>query len=331
MIVTPGQLNQRAEFYHQLGQLTAAGFGLVRALEQLKRHPPARSYRTPIQRVLDELTAGCTFTDAVQRSGQWLPEFDVALLRAGEYSGRLDACFRLLADYYADRARLTRQMMADLAYPVVLLHLAVFLFPFARFFASGDLLGYLAKTFGVLLPLYAIVVLLIYAAQSRHGERWRAWVESILHPVPVLGTARRYLALARLAAALEALINAGVSIVEAWDLAAGASGSPSLRRTVLAWKPDVLSGLTPAEAVRASTSFPELFVNLYSTGEISGKLDESLGQLHRLYLEEGTRKLHAVALWTPRIIYFVIMLMIAYRVVQFWMGYFQQIQSAGGF
>ncbi len=330
MIVTPGQLNQRAEFYHQLGQLTAAGLGLVRALEQLKSHPPARSYRAPIQRILDELGAGCTFTDAVQRSGQWLPQFDLALLRAGEYSGRLDACFRLLANYYSDRARLTRQMMADLAYPTFLLHFAVFLFPFAQFFASGDLPRYLAKTFGILLPLYAIVALLIYAAQSGHGERWRAWVESILHPVPVLGAARRSLALARLAAALEALISAGVSIVEAWDLAAGASGSPALRRAVLAWKPAVLSGQTPAEAVRASRSFPELFTNFYSSGEMSGKLDESLGQLHRYFLEEGTRKLHLVALWTPRIIYLGIMLIIAYRILQFWMGYFQQVQSVVG-
>jgi type II secretory pathway component PulF len=47
LTVTPGQLNQRAEFYHQLSQLTAAGIGLLQALGQLKRNPPARSYREP--------------------------------------------------------------------------------------------------------------------------------------------------------------------------------------------------------------------------------------------------------------------------------------------
>ena len=40
--------------------------------------------------------------------------------------------------------------------------------------------------------------------------------------------------IARLAAALEALISAGVNIIEAWDLAADASGSPALRRAVAA-------------------------------------------------------------------------------------------------
>ena len=52
MIVTPGQFTQRAEFYHQLAQLTAAGIGVVQALEQIKRHPPASSFRAPL---LDEL------------------------------------------------------------------------------------------------------------------------------------------------------------------------------------------------------------------------------------------------------------------------------------
>ncbi|MEI8257349.1 MAG: Crp/Fnr family transcriptional regulator, partial [Deltaproteobacteria bacterium] len=51
-----------------------------------------------------------------------------------------------------------------------------------------------------LLPVYAIVAALIYAGQSKHGERWRAFVELALRPVPLLGTARHYLALARLAA-----------------------------------------------------------------------------------------------------------------------------------
>src|SRR5450759_773561 len=100
LIVTPGQFSRRSEFYHQLAQLTAAGIGLTRALEQLQRHPPERSFRKPIKRTLDNLAGGSTFSEALQIGGQWLPAFDVALLHAGEKSGRLDSCFRLLAEYY---------------------------------------------------------------------------------------------------------------------------------------------------------------------------------------------------------------------------------------
>src|SRR5437870_8350802 len=114
LIVTPGQLAQRSELYHQLAQLTSAGIGLVRALEQVQRHPPARSFREPLGRVIRELGRGYTFTESLRQAGGWLPEFDLALIQAGEHSGRLDACFRLLSDYYTERARTTRQMIADL-------------------------------------------------------------------------------------------------------------------------------------------------------------------------------------------------------------------------
>ena len=145
----------------------------------------------------------------MQRSGHWLPAFDIALLQAGEHSGRLDACFRLLADYYTDRARLARQMISDLAYPAFLLHFAIFIFPFAQFFSSGNWVVYLCQTVGVLIPLYALVALMIFAAQSRHGETWRACFESLLRPIPVLGVARHDLALARLASALKRCLAPG--------------------------------------------------------------------------------------------------------------------------
>jgi type II secretory pathway component PulF len=260
-----------------------------------------------------------------------LPEFDISLLQAGEHSGRLDSCFRLLADYYTDRARLARQVIGDLAYPAFLLHFAVFVLPFAEFFKTGNWVAYAGKTFGFLLPLYAVVLLLIYAAQSRHGERWRSGMELLFNGVPVLGKARRYLALARLSASLEALLNAGVSIIEAWELAANASGSPALRRLVLGWRPLVDAGQTPAEVVRACAKFPELFSNQYTTGEISGQLDDALRRLHQYYQSEGSRKLHALAQWTPRAVYLCIMLMIAYKIIQFWLGYFKEIGNAAGF
>jgi type II secretory pathway component PulF len=328
---TPGQFARRAEFYHQLGALTGAGLGVIRGLETLKRNPPSRSYREPIGRIIEQLNHGYTFTESVRRAGQFVPGFDIALLEAGEQSGRLEACLQLLADYYRDRAQLARQVISDLAYPVFLFHFAIFIFPFAQFFTSGNWRAYLMQTFGVLIPIYLVVALIVFASQSRHGERWRAWIEALVHPVPVLGTARHYLALSRLAAALEALLAAGVTIIEAWELAAFASGSPALRRAVLAWRPQVNAGQTPAEAVSRSPRFPELFANQYNTGEVSGTLEDTLRRLRKYYQEEGSRKLHAVAQWTPRAVYLFVMLMIAVHVVRFWMGYFKQIGAAGGF
>ena len=322
-IVTPRQFTQRAELFHQLAQLTSAGIGVIPALEQIQRSPPARSYREPLRRLLQELARGQTVAESLYHVG-WLPAFDLALIEAGERSGRLDACFGLLADYYNEQARMLRQMIADLMYPAFVFHFAVLVVTFLEFLWSGPWFLALA---GGLVPVYAVVILLIYAGQDRHSEAWRAKVEAVLRFIPVLGTARHYLAIARLATALEALISAGVGIIEAWELAAAASGSPAIRLAVVAWKPKLNAGQTPSEAVRACPLFPEMFANLYTSGEVSGKLDDSLRHLYRLYTEEGSRKLHAFAQWMPRLAYLLVALMVAYIVVRFWLGYFNQLNQ----
>jgi type II secretory pathway component PulF len=218
--------------------------------------------------------------------------------------------------------------LAGLAYPLFVLHFAVLIFPTSQIvelLRTFDLFAFVLQKLMLLVPAYAVVFLLLLAGQGQRGEPWRALVEWMLHRVPVLGAARRSLALARLAAALEALINAGVSILDGWGLATAASGSPALGRAVAAWKPRLDAGETPGELVGQTAGFPELFANLYHTGEVSGRLDESLRQLHAHYLEEGGRKLQRFAEWLPRLVYLVVALAVAYQVVAFWTGYYSGI------
>jgi type II secretory pathway component PulF len=182
----------------------------------------------------------------------------------------------------------------------------------------------------VLLVIYGVIALAVYAAQSRHGDTWRAFMESLLHPIPVFGSARRCLALGRLAAALEAMLGAGVTIIEAWQMAAAACGSPALARTVAAWKPEMLAGRTPSEMVSASPSFPELFASQYATGEVSGKLEEALHTLRGYYLAEGSHKISIVAEWVPRIVYLIVAFAVACVILNFYLGRIQQLQNVIG-
>lgn len=334
LITSPRQFNQRAEFYHQLSQLVSAGIGLVPALEQISRNPPSSSFRKPLQHSLAGLADGRPVADSL-RAADWWPDFDLALIEAGERSGRIDSCFRLLAEYYDERARLAKTIISQLIYPALLIHMAAGIFlillPYALSQFSANLTWLFIRALLVLSPVYLGAVAVVYAGQSRHGEGWRAFLEKLLHPVPVLGAGRRALALSRLSMALEALISAGVNIVEAWNVAANASGSPALRRAVGSWKPQLDAGQTPAELVNASPVFPETFTNLYHSGEVSGKLDDTLRRLHTFYQEEGTHKLQLVAQWVPRIIYLIVVVIIAYEIIQFWTGYFQRISNLTNF
>jgi protein transport protein HofC len=328
LVVTPGKLTQLAEFYHQLGTMLSAGVTLIQTLEQLYRAPPGRSFRAPVRNLLALLAQGSTFSEAIAQNRGWLPSFDMALIEAGEQSGRLDTCCRLLAEYYRQRAALARKLMAELAYPVFLLHAAIFILPTLHFIVlGGSLLSFLSRTFGLLLPIYLVVFLLILACQGSHGETWRAIIERLLHPIPLLGQARRQLALGRLAAALEALLNAGVNILHAWELAATASGSPALRRAVYAWRPHLEAGMTPAELLRSTAVFPEVFANLYHTGELSGTLDDTLRRLYVLYQEEGARKLKAVVEWTPRLAYLVMASVMVWQIITTFKGYVSTVMQ----
>jgi type IV pilus assembly protein PilC len=316
LIITPGQLRIRSELYHQLGVTISAGLTVPQALEHLKNNPPARSMRPMLAQWQAHLLEGHPVVASLGLVKYWTPSFDLALLEAGEQSGRLDACFKLLALYYQERAQMLRQVISDMMYPLFIFHFAVVIFAFMNFMKpGGTALMFVATVFIVFVPLYGGAFFLIYACQGRRGERWRAVVEDILRRVPILGTARRDLALARLAAALEALLTAGVGIIGAWELAATASGSPALRRTVLTWKVPLENGATPAQLVSDAPQFPDIFRNLYHTGEASGKLDDTLGRLHALYQEEGSRKMHMVALWTPRLVYYAILIIVGYKIV----------------
>jgi type IV pilus assembly protein PilC len=328
LIITPSQLNQRAELYHQLGIMITAGLTVTKALEHLRDHPPSLSLRAPITQLLDNLNQGHTVSESIHRIGRWVPSFDLALIDAGERSGRLDACFKLLAVYYRERAQMAKQMISDLAYPAFVFNFAIVLFPFVEFVRTGNFTLFITKILMIAVPIYSVVFLIIYACQGRHGESWRSKIEQILGCVPILRTARHNLALARLSMALESLLNAGVPIVTAWELAATASGSPALDRTVRSWKPSIENGSTFSELISDSGRFPELFANLYHTGEVSGTTDQTLLRLHNLYQTEGQAKMKALSQWTPKLVYFGIMLFVAFKVISFYTGYFAEVNQA---
>lgn len=331
LILTPRQFQQQSELYHQLGQMTTAGIGLIQALEMQQRNPPARSFRRPLAEILSHLNQGATFGQALGNQSPWMPRFDVALITAGETSGRLPAMFRLLAGYYEDRARLLRTTLGLLLYPLFIFHFAVLIFPVTRlqgFILRGEWLPFLGQKLLVLAPLYLAVLLGVVAMQSRRSEWWRASIERLLQAVPVLGAARRSLALARLCAALEALLSAGVPIIEAWKMAASASGSPLLARAVHAAVPRMEVGETPAEMVNASSEFPQSFANLYQTGEVSGQLEDTLKRLNQYHQEEGSRKLKLFLLGAGGLLVGAIMIGVAWQIIAFWLGHFQQIQQA---
>jgi type IV pilus assembly protein PilC len=331
MIVTPGQLARRAELYHQLGSMISAGIPLIQALEMARSSPGLHSSEKTITGIIHNLQAGMTFSDSITKVAGWLPEFDTALLSVGEEAGRLDACFRQLSVYYATRASIIRDTISGLAITAATFHVFLLVFPlglliaFAQGIAYNDYrqcIPFLLEKLLAFGSLYGGVFLLIFAGQGRRGEPWRAAVEAVMQLIPVLRTAQKNLALSRLAGAMEALTNAGVSVIRSWELAAAASGSPRLGRIISGWKTALEGGVTPAELINQSSYFPEMFANLFQTAEVSGKVDEALHRLQVYYQEEGFRRLRVFTRLMNGTIYGLLVLLVAFNVFRFYMNYY---------
>jgi type IV pilus assembly protein PilC len=114
LFTTPRQLAQTAEFYHQLSQVTSAGLGLLEGLAIHLRATSNPTFRRALPQLIGQLESGATFGDALEYLRAFFPTFDIALLRAGELSGRLPECLLLLSHYYEERAQLLRQVWGEL-------------------------------------------------------------------------------------------------------------------------------------------------------------------------------------------------------------------------
>ncbi len=146
-MVTPGQLNRRAQLFEQLAASIAAGLPLMQALEMAGRNRTLRDSQKTIAALLVHLREGHTFADSMKKVSGWLPEFDIALLSVGEESGRLDVAFRQLARYYTTRARIITDTIKGLIVTLATLHVFLIVFPlfYLISFAKGIMDSSLAE------------------------------------------------------------------------------------------------------------------------------------------------------------------------------------------
>ena len=85
--------------------MITAGVPLIRALEMAGNNAALRGSQKTISALVEHLKNGLSFSDSMMHVHGWMSEFDMALLSAGENSGRLDATFKLARRLLQPRAR----------------------------------------------------------------------------------------------------------------------------------------------------------------------------------------------------------------------------------
>ena len=331
LIKTPRSYKQRSEFYHQLSMLQQAGVGVDDSLRQIS--PSNQREANEINITLSQLSSGETFSESISGRTHWLPQFDRMMIEAGETSGRLDETLSILSKHYEHRATLIQQVLIKLAYPLLLIHFIILMpaiIGFGKTLVAGSgitLFDAFAPSLGILAIGYGVVFAVVYLGQSNRGYAVRSILEKIWHWIPGFGNALKEVKISRLAFSLHALLNAGVNIREAWQNAANASASPWLISLSKNFIRQIDIGLTPAEIISQETQFPKMFRDLYSTGEASGQLDDSLQRLAKYYQDEGLRHLITASTIATAIVYGIAAISVAFIVVSFWLNYYGSIMN----
>ena len=120
---------------------------------------------------------------------------------------------------------------------------------------------------------------------QKRSEKRQATMDRLLLKLPIFGGVIRKATLARFARTLAAMFAAGVTLVEALDAVAGASGN-RVYQDVTKKKSEISTGTSLTVAMQNTTAFPSMMVQMTAIGEEPGALDSMLSKVATSYEEE---------------------------------------------
>jgi type IV pilus assembly protein PilC len=300
------KLDEVLLFSNQLSAMVEAGLPLLRCLQSFSKEIENRHFRSIIDAVSTEVEEGSTLHDALNKHPRVFSRLFVNMVRAGEISGRLDQTLSQLTSYLERMANLRRKLVSAISYPsflivftlVAVVFLVVKVVPvFQRIY--GGFGANLPTPTRLLLAVssttreYSLFFLLGAAVAAIVGffilrsEPGRYLFDQYKLKIPLFGTLLRKYSLVKFTRTLGVLINSGVPILESMDLVADTAGNRFIERSVRQSSTSIERGSSFADSLRERKEiFPEMVVQMASTGEESGSLDKMLTRVSNFYEQQ---------------------------------------------
>ena len=321
--ITPRMLEN---FTRLLSSLLAAGVPFSRALVILHRESAEPVAKAKWKEIHDLVIDGMSLSKAMERSPETFPRVYVAMVEAGETGGFLDVVLAQIADFQAREKELKSKVMTALMYPVILLILAmgvlifllVFFIPrfqtiFAGFNAELPLItqvivkaSEVVRGYGLFLGAAAIVGFFMVRTwlNSPKGRRW--W-EGLMLRIALIGPLVAQFAMARFCRMLGTLLQAGVPLINALNVARRSIGNQVLIDAVSDSIDRVKEGKPLGKSLAQNRSlFPGAIVEMISVAEESGKLDVELMRIATVTEGDLDRQLKATVALAEPVMLFVI-------------------------
>lgn len=297
-----------AVVYRSLAQLHGVGIPWPQAVERATGGKEPRW-----QEAAYALGRGASAGDAL---AGLLPPIDLAALRAGEASGRLEEALHAMAARHEDQDRRARDRKAAIAYPIVIAHLGALLLPVPDLVA-GNYGAALLWSAVILVPVYAFLFLQKAARKAEEtgdgpSPPWTKWFRT---------RAAVEEADARALWALGWLHDAGVAPLEALPLAASAGAGG---RAAADFRAATLRVRAGGPITTSSSRLPPEYATSILNGEATGHLSQAcLRAAASLESSAAYRREKTLALVKPLSIA-IIGLVIGARVILFYVGMYRQ-------
>ncbi|MEE1865186.1 type II secretion system F family protein [Pseudomonas auratipiscis] len=332
-------------FSQELTTLLNAGLPLIDALESLAEKESASQARKTLGELVRLLYEGKSFSQALAQLPSVFPPLYIALVQSSEKTGALgDALGRYVA--YRQRMDEVRQKIVSASiYPLLLLivggGVVLFLMGYVVprfslvFEGLGTELPWLSRWLmqaGMFLhanqaPLgLGFIGVLASLLALRRDPRVRSWLNRQLERLPALHRRLVMYELARFYRSLGILLQGGIPILTAMEMARGLLGLAAKQRLELACE-RVREGLSLSAALEAGQLVTPVSLRLLRAGEQSGNLGQMMERSADFYDEEISRWVEwFVRLFEPLLMTFI-GLLIGLIVILMYMPIFELASS----
>lgn len=299
-------LTQKLMATRNLQVMIAAGVSLPKALEILSLQTKSKYFKKVLQELKEKIMKGESLSSALSDYPRVFPEIYWNMVRVGEKTGKMEEILGLLALQLERNYQLRSKIKGAMVYPSVIIgamvligvtmlikvvpqlsntfkELQISLPPMTRFVIGlGNFFA--SKWYVVILVLVGLPILVFLWARTPSGKKE---LSKIFLKTPFLSGLTKKINSAYAALTLSALIQGGVPIVTALDIASGSVNNFYFKQSLKQSAQKVKRG---EKLSNAFSSFPklysELFIQMIRVGEETGETSQMLTRLAEFFEDQ---------------------------------------------
>jgi type IV pilus assembly protein PilC len=296
-------LKEVAVMSRQFATMVDSGLTLVRSLGVLAEQSEDKVLAQVLNEVRQDVEQGASLSAAISKHPKVFSNLYVAMVRAGEAGGNLDAVLGRLATTIEKQVELRRTVKSAMMYPlvvvivvaVIVIAMLTFIVPvFVKLFKQlkASLPGptqVIVNISNILTSVYVLVVIAVVVAGIFAFRRWvktesgRTTVDALKLKFPILGKVVHKAALARFTNTLSSLVSSGVPIVESLEIVAETAGNKIIENALRDAREGIRNGKPLAMMLQEHPVMPGMVTQMIDTGEQTGALDTLLQKIADFY------------------------------------------------